>query len=242
MQDGGLSEKMSGMSDGAVVILLVPLAYLLGTFPSAEIVARRRGIDVTAAGSGNPGASNTFRLLGWKAGAVVFGLDAAKGAIAALAGLLIDDERGALVLGIAAIIGHTLPVTRRFKGGRGVATAGGVLLVLYPLILLGALVVWAAIARLTGKASVASIVVVAAFPVAVALTGASWWEVAVLAAVAVLVLARHGSNLRRLVRGEELGIDPRAHGQATLRDDGNDDRPNDRPDRDSGDAGDAESA
>jgi glycerol-3-phosphate acyltransferase PlsY len=198
------------MSDGAVIALLVPLAYLLGTFPSAEMVARRRGVDVTAAGSGNPGASNALRLLGWRAGAVVFGLDAAKGAVAALAGLLIDGERGALVLGIAAILGHVLPVTRRFKGGRGVATASGVLLVLHPLILLGAAVVWGVLARLTGKASVASIVVVIAFPIAVALTGAAWWEVTVLAVVAVLVVARHGANLRRLVRGEELGIDPRA--------------------------------
>jgi glycerol-3-phosphate acyltransferase PlsY len=198
------------MSDGAVTALLVPLAYLLGTFPSAEIVARRRGVDVTAAGSGNPGASNTFRLLGWRAGAVVFGLDAAKGAVAALAGLLVDGERGALVLGIAAIVGHVLPATRRFKGGRGVATASGVLLVLYPLILLGAAVVWGVLARLTGKASVASIVVVMAFPIAVAFTGAAWWEVTVLAVVAVLVVARHGANLRRLVRGEELRIDPRA--------------------------------
>ncbi len=201
---------MAAMSDVAIVALLVPVAYLLGTFPSAEIVARRKGVDVTAAGSGNPGASNTFRLLGWKAGALVFGLDAAKGAVAALGGLLVDGQRGALVLGIAAILGHVLPATRRFRGGRGVATASGVLLVLYPLILLGAAVVWLVIVRLTHKASVASIVVVIAFPIAVAVAGAAWWEVTVLAIVAVLVVARHGANLRRLVRGEELGIDPRA--------------------------------
>ena len=113
------------MSDLVVVELLIPVAYLLGTFPSAGIVARRNGIDVTAAGSGNPGASNTFRLLGWRAGALVFGLDALKGALAALAGVLIDGHRGLYILGIAAILGHTLPVTRRFKGGRGVATGGG---------------------------------------------------------------------------------------------------------------------
>ena len=70
------------MSDGAVVALLVPVAYLLGTFTSAALVASRRGVDVTAAGSGNPGASNAFRLLGWRAGALVFGMDAAKGALA----------------------------------------------------------------------------------------------------------------------------------------------------------------
>jgi glycerol-3-phosphate acyltransferase PlsY len=205
---------MATMSDAAIVALLAPVAYLLGTFPSAEIVARRKGVDVTAAGSGNPGASNAFRLLGWKAGALVFALDAAKGALAALAGLLVDDERGALVLGIAAIIGHVLPVTRRFRGGRGVATASGVLLVLYPLILLGAALVWLIVVRLTHKASVASIAVVVAFPIAVAASGATWWEVTVLAVVAVLVVARHGANLRRLVRGEELGIDPRAQQQS----------------------------
>lgn len=196
------------MSDDALVALLTPIAYLLGTFPSAAIVARRKGVDVTAAGSGNPGASNTFRLLGWRAGALVFGLDAAKGAGAALVGLLVQGRAGALVLGIAAIVGHMLPVTRRFKGGRGVATAAGVLLVLYPLILVGLLVVWAVIARVTRKASVASLVVAVAFPIAAALTGAAWWEVVVLAAVAVLVVARHTSNLQRLVRGEELGLDP----------------------------------
>lgn len=203
---------MAAMSDVAVVALLMPLAYLLGTFPSADVVARRRGVDVTAAGSGNPGASNAFRLLGWRAGAVVFTLDAAKGAIAALAGMLIDGPRGALVLGIAAILGHVAPVTRRFRGGRGVATAAGVLLVLYPWILLGAAVVWGVVVKLSGKASVASIVVVVGFPIAVAVAGASWWEVTVLAVVAVIVVARHGSNLRRLVRGEELGIDPRVQG------------------------------
>jgi acyl phosphate:glycerol-3-phosphate acyltransferase len=201
---------MTVMSDAAVIALLVPVAYLLGTFPSADLVARRRGVDVTAAGSRNPGASNTFRLLGWRAGALVFGLDAAKGAGAALAGLLIEGRAGALVLGIAAIVGHVLPVTRRFKGGRGVATASGVLLVLYPLVLAGAAVVWAVVAKVTGKASVASLLVVIAFPIAAAaFTDAAWWEVALLAAVAVLVVARHGANLRRLVRGEELRIDPR---------------------------------
>jgi glycerol-3-phosphate acyltransferase PlsY len=199
---------MGPMSDEAIVALLVPVAYLLGTFPSASLVSRRRGVDVTAAGSGNPGASNTFRLLGWKAGAVVFGLDAAKGALAALVGLQIDGHRGALVLGVAAILGHVLPVTRRFKGGRGVATAAGVLLVLYPLILLGAGALWGLIVWGTRKASVASIVVVVAFPIAVALTGESWWIVAVLAVVAVVLVARHGDNVRRLVRGEELAIAP----------------------------------
>jgi acyl phosphate:glycerol-3-phosphate acyltransferase len=201
------------MRDAVVVALLVPVAYLLGTFPSAQIVARRKGVDINAAGSGNPGASNTFRLLGWRAGVLVFALDVAKGAIAAGVGLFVADGHvGAYVLGIAAIIGHTFPVTRHFKGGRGVATGAGVLLVIFPLLTLAFGVVWLVIVRLTRKASLASIVVVIAFPFAVALAGHPWGDVTVIAAVAVLVVARHAANLKRLFRGEELGLDPGSGG------------------------------
>jgi glycerol-3-phosphate acyltransferase PlsY len=199
---------MSPMSDLAVVLVLVPVAYLLGTFPSAELVARRRGVDITAAGSGNPGASNTFRVLGWQAGVLVFVMDAAKGAIAAGAGLAVDGHLGAYLLGGAAIVGHTLPITRHFKGGRGVATGAGVMLVIFPLLTLGAGLVWIVVVRLTHKASIASLVVIVAFPVAVALAGHSWTDIAVISALALLVVARHFSNLRRLVRGEELGLEP----------------------------------
>src|SRR6185312_6241834 len=107
------------------VVLLVPVAWLLGTFPSAVLVARAHGRDVTREGSGNPGASNVARLMGWRA--------------------------GAFVLGLAAIVGHTFPLYR--KGGKGVATAAGALIVLYPLIVLGLAVVWFVVARLLHKAS-----------------------------------------------------------------------------------------
>jgi glycerol-3-phosphate acyltransferase PlsY len=202
---------MEAMQDGVVIALLVPLAYLLGTFPSAEVVARRRGVDITAAGSGNPGASNTFRLLGWRAGVLVFAMDAAKGAIAAGVGLLVADGHvGAYVLGIAAILGHAFPITRHFKGGRGVATGAGVLLVIFPLLTLASAVLWFVVVRLTHKASLASIVVVVTYPIAVALAGHPWGDVTVIAAVSLLVVARHAANLKRLFRGEELGIDPGA--------------------------------
>jgi len=201
---------MGTMPDGVVIALLVPVAYLLGTFPSADVVGRRRGIDVTAAGSGNPGASNTFRLLGWRAGVLVFAMDAAKGALAAGAGLAVAGNAGAYVLGVAAIVGHMFPVTRHFKGGRGVATGAGVLLVIFPWLTLASAALWLVVVRLTHKASLASLVVVVAFPIAVALTGNSWADVVVITAVALLVIARHAPNLRRLFRGEELGLDPGA--------------------------------
>jgi glycerol-3-phosphate acyltransferase PlsY len=196
------------VSDLAVIAVLVPAAYLLGTFPSAELVARRKGVDINAAGSGNPGASNTFRLLGWKAGAIVFALDFAKGALAALVGLLVDGHEGAYILGAAAILGHMLPVTRRFKGGRGVATGGGVLFVVFPLLAAAGAALWFVVVRVTHKASVASLTLVVVVPVAVALAGYSVTDIVVVSCLSLLVVARHVSNLRRLVRGEELGLEP----------------------------------
>ena len=196
------------MSDLAIVLLLVPVAYLIGTFPSAELVGRRKGVDVTAAGSGNPGASNTFRLLGWKAGAVVFALDFAKGALAAGVGIVVDGHLGAFVLGGAAIIGHMLPITRKFKGGRGVATGAGVVFVIFPLLAIAGALLWLLVVRITHKASVASITVMVAFPIAVAIAGHTATDIAVVTALSLLMIARHWANLRRLVRGEELGIDP----------------------------------
>ena len=183
------------------VALLVPLAYLIGTFPSAVIVARTRGIDITQAGSGNPGASNVIRVLGWKIGALVLAADFAKGAIAGGVGLVVADRPGAYVLGIAAILGHTFPMLR--KGGKGVAAAGGMLVVLFPLIMLGLVAVWGVIAKGFRKASVASLLIVVAFPVAVGLLGHAWWETTILAVIAALLVVRHAGNIRRLLRREE---------------------------------------
>jgi len=191
------------MPDSVIVLLLAPLAYLLGTFPSAAIVARRKGVDISAQGSGNPGASNTFRLLGWKAGTLVFALDAGKGALAAGVGLVLDGHRGAFILGGAAVLGHVWPVTRRFKGGKGVATGAGMMLVLFPVIVVILTVVWLLLVKFTGKASLASVTCVVAFPFMVLLAGHSWGDVAIIGSLALVVVVRHASNLRRLARGEE---------------------------------------
>jgi len=188
------------------VLFLVPLAYLLGSFPTAALVARATGHDILREGSGNPGASNVYRLAGWKAGLIAFVGDFAKGAIPSAVGLVLDGHRGAYLLGFAAVVGHVLPVMFRFRGGRGVATAGGTLAVIFPLITLGLAVLWFIIARGLRKASVGSIVVTVAFPVLVALTGHSWGDVVITSALALVVLSRHVPNLRRLFRGEEPGL------------------------------------
>jgi glycerol-3-phosphate acyltransferase PlsY len=188
------------------ILVLLPLAYLLGTFPSALLVARGKGVDVTAEGSGNPGASNVGRLLGRRAGIVVFVLDALKGAICAGVGLAIGGYAGGLALGGAAILGHIFPVTRRFRGGKGVATGAGVIIVLYPLISLVLAVVWIATLKLSHKASVASLAIIAGLPIAMVVAGRPWQEIAAVVALAAVVVSRHADNLRRLVRGDELGV------------------------------------
>jgi|RhiMetdeSRZDD1v2_1073273.scaffolds.fasta_scaffold1136533_2 acyl phosphate:glycerol-3-phosphate acyltransferase len=194
-------------------VLILP-AYLLGTFPSADVVARASGVDITTAGSGNPGASNVTRVLGWRKGVLVFALDAAKGAIATLVGLWAggwdggpaDPRVAGYALGAAAILGHVFPVTRRFRGGKGVATGGGVMAVLHPAAVAALAVVWLLVSRLTGRASVASIACIALFPIGLAITGAPAWEFGATVALAALVLARHAGNVARLLRGGEPSL------------------------------------
>lgn len=189
-----------------ILILAVP-AYLLGTFPTAILVARAGGHDVTAEGSGNPGASNVARIMGWKAGLLVMAGDLAKGAVAAGVGLAVAGRPAAYILGFLAVIGHTYPVTRSFRGGKGVATAGGMLAVVNPLVSLVLAAVWFFVARVLKLASVGSLIVALLFPVGCALMGRAGWEIGITSVLAVLVIVRHLPNLRRLVRGAELRTD-----------------------------------
>lgn len=186
-------------------MLVVP-AYLLGTFPTAILVGRRRGSDPTAEGSGNPGASNTMRNLGRRAGATVLVGDLGKGVVAAAAGLATGSRGAGVACGLAAVVGHVFPVLRGFRGGKGVATAAGMVAVLLPVVSLGLAVLWVAVARLSGVASLASLAVAGAAPVAAAATGRPAGEVAAFAACAALVVLRHRENIARLRRGEERSL------------------------------------
>ena len=137
------------------------------------------------------------------AGLAVFVADAGKGAGAAALGLLVGGRSLGLACWAAATLGHVLPVTRRFRGGKGVATAGGGSLVLFPVVAAGTFVLFGLMARVTGKASLGSITIAVALPVAVAATGRGLDEVLVAAGICALVLVRHVANIRRLVAGEE---------------------------------------
>jgi glycerol-3-phosphate acyltransferase PlsY len=187
-------------------VTLVAAAYLLGTFPTALLVGRSTGHDVTREGSGNPGATNVYRLAGRRAGAIVFAGDAAKGVLAAAVGRLAGGTPLALAMGAAAVVGHCLPATRRFKGGKGVATAAGMAVVVEPWLGLAAVPLWAATAKLTKRASIASLAIAVVVPLAALAIKGPHAEAAVLGAVSVFVIARHRGNIGRLVRGDESPV------------------------------------
>jgi acyl phosphate:glycerol-3-phosphate acyltransferase len=186
-----------------IVGAVIAVAYLLGTVPSAQLVAARAGHDPTREGSNNPGASNVYRLAGRRAGAIVLGVDLGKGVAATLLGLTVGGRPLALAAGAAAVFGHIAPVTRRLRGGKGVATAGGMALVLWPVVSLALLALFVVLASTVRIASVGSIAMAAGLPVGVALAASGAEEVAVATGVAVLVVSRHHENIARLIRGEE---------------------------------------
>ena len=189
-----------------LVVLLATAGYFIGTFPSAIMVAKANGIDITTVGSGNPGASNVARALGMKKGAYVYGLDAVKGAVATGLGLAIFSNAAAFWCAAAAVIGHVYPITRRFAGGKGVATASGAMLVVHPFISLGLLFLWAVLSKTTKKASVSSLIITFLLPICIAAAGAPGWEVGATIGIGVLVVIRHIPNLRRLRSGLEPSL------------------------------------
>ena len=108
-------------------------AYLLGTFPTARLASRRRGVDPTGAGSRNPGATNVYRTAGRRAGVLTLVGDVVKGATAAGLGWAVGGHGLGVACGVAAVVGHVAPLTRPSRGGKGVATVAGMALVLFPL-------------------------------------------------------------------------------------------------------------
>ena len=183
-------------------------SYLLGAVPTSYLAGRLiKGIDLRQHGSRNLGATNLYRVLGWRYALPVGLFDAAKGLVPVLvfAPRVSSSELFALICGLVAVVGHVFSVFVGFKGGKGVATAAGVMLGLTPVALGVAVVVWAALVYLTGYVSVGSIAAAAIFPLAVYLLeppdqpAMLWLDVAVAAAIVWL----HRGNIQRLFKGTE---------------------------------------
>lgn len=187
--------------------LLILAAYLIGAIPTSYIVGRMtRGIDLRQHGSGNLGATNTYRVLGWRAATPVFIVDIFKGFAPAWFFPAWDgraEPEWALAYGAAAIVGHMFSVYVNFKGGKGVATSAGVFLALAPAAVGVALLIWLTILWLSGYVSLASIVAAAMLPILIYFFQAPTSTLALASALSLLVLYGHRANMRRLLKGEE---------------------------------------
>jgi len=187
------------------------LGYLAGSVPFAFLLARRAGIDVRIAGSGNVGAANVLRTTGTWRGLIVMTLDMAKGALAVALALL--THAGVTLTALtaaAAVVGHIYPVWLRFHGGKGVAVAAGVFAVLTPLATSLAFALFLAVVWATRYISLGSIAATLALPPAAWMTGEPVAVVGAAAGTGALILFRHRGNIRRLRAGTERRVSLRA--------------------------------
>jgi glycerol-3-phosphate acyltransferase PlsY len=193
-------------------LLWLPVAaYLLGSIPFGLLVAKVfGGGDVRKAGSGNVGATNVTRVAGPFAGVLTLILDAAKGSVAVwLAAHLSGQAAGCMIAaGLAALIGHCFPVWLRFRGGKGVATAAGMFLMLSPLALLGSVLLFLIVVASTRYVSLGSIAAAAAMPLLIYFLWAPHHAPPLIVtfgafAAAMLVVYKHDANVQRLVEGRE---------------------------------------
>jgi glycerol-3-phosphate acyltransferase PlsY len=205
--------------------LLVALAaYLLGSIPSGYLVAKAKGVDIRTVGSGNIGATNVFRILGKPAGVLVLLMDALKGFCAVVLvvnyyhelhdvwprvftlGEVADAqlrEHLGITAGLCAVLGHNYTCWLRFKGGKGIATTGGVYAALAPLAVGIAFGAWLILFVVTRYVSVASLAAAVALPTAVWLTTGSLVLGLVTTALGLLAIYKHKANIRRLLDGKE---------------------------------------
>jgi glycerol-3-phosphate acyltransferase PlsY len=186
-------------------LVLVTAGYLIGSIPWGYVVSKVvGGVDIRTVGSGNLGAANVWRALGFKAGLAVALLDVGKGFAAALLGLWLGDELTGLLAGIAAMVGHWRPLFMGLaRGGKIVATTGGVALALAPLACLAAGGVWVAAFLFTRYTSVASMLSALALPLFTLAFGSSRLVVAFSCGAALAILLLHRANIGRLLSGTE---------------------------------------
>ena len=180
------------------------LGYAVGSVPFAFLLARRAGIDVRVAGSGNVGAANVLRTSGTSLGVTVLALDISKGAATVLAAYATAGTVPAMAAaGAAAVVGHIYPVWLRFHGGKGVAVAAGVFAVLAPIATVAALAVFFSTVWLTRVISLGSVVATVTLPSVAFAAGAPKSVLIAAFGVASLILFRHRANIRRIASGTE---------------------------------------
>lgn len=191
------------------IAALLVAAYLAGSIPSSHLAGRAAGVDLTRRGSGNLGGTNVFRVLGLKYALPVVLVDVGKGFVPAYFFRIWDGHGApqlALAYGLCAIAGHIWSVFVRLRGGKGVATSGGVLFALAPVATVVGLLVWGGTVLLTRTASVASLAAATLLPAATWLLDAPAETVGFSVGLSLLVWWTHRENVARLLRGTELSF------------------------------------
>jgi len=204
-------------------ILLIVVAYLIGSIPTSVWAGKIFfKLDVRDHGSGNAGATNTIRVLGWKAGLPVFIFDVFKGWIAVmLAGFFISDQVGndqlvflKIALAAAVVLGHVFPLFAGFRGGKGVATLLGIGIALYPVTVWIVLAIFILVLLVTGYVSLGSITGSIVFPFLdiFLFKQENVWLIGLSILVAIFIPVTHWKNIKRLLKGEESKFRPHQHG------------------------------
>lgn len=182
------------------------IAYLFGSIPSALIVGKiGYNIDIREHGSGNLGATNTFRILGIKAGSIVVLADILKGTIPTVFPLLFQAEVYPLIIGVFAVIGHTYPIFAKFKGGKAVATSGGIILGFHPLLFVIMVATFLIALYLSKYVSLASMVTgIVSFIVTLFIKDLGL--IIVIGLLTIFVFYRHRENIKRIINKTEPKI------------------------------------
>ena len=185
------------------ILIAIFIGYFLGAIPTALLVGKNANIDIRKHGSGNIGGTNTFRVLGKKAGLFVSIIDILKGVVPTLIGLFIDGQQTAVAAGIAASIGHSYSLFAGFKGGKSVATSTGVMLVLSPLAILYGSIVFALTLATTKFVSLSSMLAASTVAIVVLLMDSTTSLKIAGVFFAAFIIYRHRANIQRLRKGTE---------------------------------------
>ncbi len=188
-----------------LILLTTVLPFLFGSIPFGYVVGKLKGVDVRQHGSGNIGATNVSRVLGKKYGALVLLLDALKGALPVLTVKLLGlPEEYQVLSGLFAVLGHCFSPFLKFRGGKGVATGLGAFIVISPKVTLLAFIIFLTVFLLTRYVSLSSITAALSYPLLYRLfEKPSELSFILVSLTALVIVGKHHSNIRRLLKGEE---------------------------------------
>lgn len=187
-----------------MIYALLAVCFLIGSIPTGLLIAKNKGLDLREVGSGNIGATNVLRALGRKEAVLTLLGDIGKGAVAvALAKAFSFDVLDAGLAGVAAIVGHNFSIFLKLRGGKGVATSLGVLLVYSPFVGLCTIILWLLTARLTRYSSLSALVSFGLLPFSFYFIDPVQEKIMIAVFITVMLYIRHIANIQRLIKGEE---------------------------------------